>query len=82
MDPGNQNAAVQIYRYLPEESFDASSDSWQVLETKALFIAQVMTVETGLRRIEDIDGAALTYAEVALPEPAPLRTSGDPVQAP
>jgi TolA-binding protein len=37
---------------------------WQTLETKARFIAQVMTGESDLRRIEDIDGAALTYAEV------------------
>ena len=34
------------------------------LETKAQFIAQVMTGESDLRRIEDMDGAALTYAEV------------------
>ena len=38
---------------------------WQALETKARFIAQVMTGDKGLvRRIEDVDGAALTYAEV------------------
>jgi len=37
---------------------------WQTLETKARFIAQVMTGESDLRRIEDVDGAALTYAEV------------------
>lgn len=37
---------------------------WQTLETKARFIAQVMTGDSDLRRIEDIDGAALTYAEV------------------
>ena len=59
---GNKNAEVQIYRYVTEESFDAYM--WQTLETKARFIAQVMTGETDLRRIEDIDGAALTYAEV------------------
>ena len=59
---GNQNAEVQVYRYVTEESFDAYM--WQVLETKARFIAQVMTGESDLRRIEDIDGAALTYAEV------------------
>jgi TolA-binding protein len=59
---GNQNAEVQIYRYVTEQSFDAYS--WQVLESKARFIAQVMNGETDLRRIEDIDGAALTYAEV------------------
>ena len=37
---------------------------WQTLETKAKFIGQVMTGESDLRRIEDVDGTALTYAEV------------------
>ncbi|MCI0538026.1 MAG: DEAD/DEAH box helicase family protein [Verrucomicrobiales bacterium] len=59
---GNSNPEVQIYRYVTEQSFDAYS--WQTLETKAKFIAQVMTGESDLRRIEDVDGAALTYAEV------------------
>ena len=59
---GNSNPEVQIYRYVTEESFDAYM--WQTLETKARFISQVMTGESDLRRIEDIDGAALTYAEV------------------
>ena len=59
---GNLNPEVQVYRYVTEESFDAYM--WQTLETKARFIAQVMTGESDLRRIEDIDGAALTYAEV------------------
>lgn len=59
---GNSNAEVQIYRYVTESSFDAYM--WQTLETKARFIAQVMTGESDLRRIEDVDGAALTYAEV------------------
>lgn len=59
---GNTNAEVRICRYVTEESFDAYM--WQTLETKAKFIAQVMIGESDLRRIEDIDGAALTYAEV------------------
>ena len=59
---GNLNPEVQVYRYVTEESFDAYM--WQTLETKARFIAQVMTGQSDLRRIEDIDGAALTYAEV------------------
>jgi len=59
---GNTHAEVQVFRYVTEESFDAYM--WQTLETKARFIAQVMTGESDLRRIEDIDGAALTYAEV------------------
>jgi len=59
---GNSNAEIRVYRYVTEQSFDAYA--WGVLENKARFIAQVMTGETDLRRIEDIDGAALTYAEV------------------
>ena len=59
---GNTNPEIQINRYVTEESFDAYM--WQTLETKAKFIAQVMTGENNLRRIEDVDGAALTYAEV------------------
>jgi len=75
---GNQNAEVQIYRYVTEESFDAYS--WQVLETKARFIAQVMNGETDLRRIEDIDGAALTYAEVkAIASGNPLVIEGQEI---
>ncbi len=59
---GNRNATVQIFRYVTEGSFDAYM--WQTLETKARFISQVMTGDTQVRRMEDIDSAALTYAEV------------------
>ncbi|HEY3856448.1 MAG TPA: hypothetical protein VGO67_18850 [Verrucomicrobiae bacterium] len=59
---GNTNPEIEIYRYVTEESFDAYM--WQTLETKAKFISQVMTGESDLRRIEDVDGTALTYAEV------------------
>jgi N12 class adenine-specific DNA methylase len=59
---GNSNKSVQIYRYVTEGSFDAYM--WQTLETKARFIHQVMTGDTHLRHIEDIDARALTYAEV------------------
>ena len=59
---GNKNASVQIYRYVTEGSFDAYM--WQTLETKAKFIAQVMTGDMTMRRLEDMDSAALTYAEV------------------
>ena len=38
---GNDNEEVAIYRYVTEGSFDAYM--WQALETKARFIAQVMT---------------------------------------
>ena len=53
---------VQIYRYVTEGSFDAYM--WQTLETKAKFIAQVMSGDMTVRRLEDMDSAALTYAEV------------------
>jgi hypothetical protein len=59
---GNNNAVVQIYRYVSEGSFDAYM--WQTLETKAKFIAQVMSGDMTIRRLEDLDSAALTYAEV------------------
>jgi hypothetical protein len=59
---GNKNSAVQIYRYVTEGSFDAYM--WQTLETKAKFIAQVMSGDMTVRRLEDMDSAALTYAEV------------------
>ena len=59
---GNQNEYVKIFRYVTEGSFDAYM--WQTLETKCRFIAQVMTGDATMRRAEDIDSAALTYAEV------------------
>jgi hypothetical protein len=59
---GNKNSSVQIYRYVTEGSFDAYM--WQTLETKAKFISQVMSGDMTIRRLEDMDSAALTYAEV------------------
>jgi len=59
---GNQNEYVKIFRYVTEGSFDAYM--WQTLETKCRFIAQVMIGDATMRRAEDVDAAALTYAEV------------------
>ena len=59
---GNQNHAVAVYRYVTEGSFDAFM--WQALETKARFIAQVVTGENASRRAEDVGGQELSYAEV------------------
>jgi hypothetical protein len=70
---GNQNKEVAIYRYVTTGSFD--SYMWQALETKARFIGQIMTGESGLRRAEDVGGQELSYAEVkaiALGNPAVL----------
>src|SRR4051812_3324586 len=59
---GNENKEVFIYRYVTEGSFDAYM--WQALETKARFIGQVMTGESGVRQAEDVGGQELSYAEV------------------
>src|SRR5271166_3719597 len=59
---GNENEEVSIYRYVTEGSFD--SYMWQALETKARFIAQVISDNNAARRAEDIGGQELSYAEV------------------
>ena len=59
---GNLSEEVEIFRYVTQQSFD--SYSWQTLETKARFIAQVMAGDKGIRSLEDVELAALSYAEV------------------
>jgi N12 class adenine-specific DNA methylase/predicted nucleotidyltransferase len=59
---GNQNPKVKIFRYVTEGTFD--SYSWQLIENKQKFIGQIMTSKSPVRSCEDIDEAALTYAEV------------------
>jgi len=59
---GNLNPEVKIMRYVTEGSFDGYM--WQTLETKARFISQVMSGDTTVRSIEDLDSPALSYAEV------------------
>ena len=59
---GNENASVHIHRYVTEGSFDAYM--WQCLETKARFINQVMNGSVTVRQAEDLEGGALTYAEI------------------
>ncbi len=59
---GNGNEKVDIYRYVTEGSFDAYM--WQCLETKARFIQQVMNGSVTVRQAEDLEGGALTYAEI------------------
>ena len=53
---------VKIFRYVTEGTFD--SYSWQVIENKQKFIGQIMTSKSPVRSCEDVDEAALTYAEV------------------
>lgn len=67
---GNMNKAVQLYRYVTEHSFDAFM--WQKLDTKAKFIAQVLSGTKGSRVAEDADSP--------LPEAEEMKAaaSGDP----
>ncbi|MBD5532852.1 MAG: DUF3849 domain-containing protein [Lachnospiraceae bacterium] len=59
---GNMNDKVKIFRYVTESTFD--SYSWQLIENKQKFIGQIMTSKSPVRSCEDVDEAALTYAEV------------------
>lgn len=59
---GNENKTVSIYRYVTEATFDAYS--WQLIENKQRFIGQVMTSKSPARSCDDMDEAALSYAEV------------------
>jgi N12 class adenine-specific DNA methylase len=60
---GNQNAVVDIFRYVTEASFDVYM--WQLLEIKARFIHQILSGQIGTRVVDDIDGeVTLSFAEI------------------
>ncbi len=59
---GNDNAEISIFRYVTEGSFDAYS--WQLIEAKHKFFAQIMTNKVVTRTADNIDQAALSYAEI------------------
>jgi hypothetical protein len=59
---GNQNAQVEVIRYVTEGSFDIYM--WQTLERKAAFIAQVSKGEATDREVEELSEQVLTFAEV------------------
>lgn len=59
---GNENDQVFIYRYITEGSFDAYS--WQLLETKQRFIADLLSGTADDRNVADVDDTVLNYAEV------------------
>lgn len=47
---------------MTENTFDAYM--WQILENKQKFISQIMTSKSPVRACEDVDDAALSYAEI------------------
>lgn len=59
---GNKNKKVYIYNYVTEGTFDAYL--YQLVENKQRFISQIMTSKTPVRFAEDIDEAALNYAQI------------------
>ena len=59
---GNDNKNVHVYRYVTEGTFDAYL--WQTVENKQKFISQIMTSKSPARTCEDVDEAALSYAEI------------------
>ena len=59
---GNINDKVEIYRYITEGSFDAYS--WQLLETKQRFIADILSGTIAGRSGGEVDDTVLDYAEV------------------
>lgn len=67
---GNMNKVVKIFKYVTENTFDAYN--WSILENKQKFIGQLMSGKNPSRSCEDVDEAALSYAEVK------ALASGDP----
>lgn len=62
MRQGNMNDRVFMYRYITEGSFDAYS--WQLLETKARFICDLLSGSITDRSASDIEDVVLDYAEI------------------
>lgn len=59
---GNSNEEVYIYTYVTERTFD--SYSYQILENKQKFIAQIDNGDLTIREASDIDETTLSYAEI------------------
>lgn len=58
---GNLNKEVYIFRYVVEGSFDAYS--WQTIEIKAKYVAQILNNSSSSRTAEDIGNQLMSYAE-------------------
>lgn len=61
---------MKIFKYVTEGTFDAYN--WGLIENKQKFIGQLMSGKNPSRSCEDVDEAALSYAEVK------ALASGDP----
>jgi hypothetical protein len=59
---GNENEAIEIYRYTTDGSFDAYS--WQLLEAKQKMIRDLLSGAMPKRMCEEMNDVVLNYAEV------------------
>ena len=59
---GNMNKKVKMFKYVTKGTFDAYN--WSLVENKQKFIGQIMTGKSPARSAEDVDGTALSYAEI------------------
>ncbi|CAM3037238.1 MULTISPECIES: helicase-related protein [Dermacoccus] len=55
---GNQNAEVNVYRYLTEGSFDGYT--WQTIARKEAMVTQIMRGDPSLREMEDVSDMQLS----------------------
>jgi N12 class adenine-specific DNA methylase len=60
--PGNRNPVVDVRRYVTKGTFDAFM--WQALQRKAAFVEQLYRADPGVRSVDDLGDAVLTFAEV------------------
>ena len=70
---GNENACVDIYRYVTNATFDAYL--FQTIQKKQEYISQVMTGKSPARNCDDMDEQSLSYAEIK------ALCAGDPMVA-
>lgn len=68
---GNLCESLGIYRYVTTGSMDTWS--WNIVDTKARFIDQLLRGGRGVRRVEDVSDAVISYAELK------AIASGDPL---
>jgi N12 class adenine-specific DNA methylase/predicted RNA methylase len=59
---GNQNAEIEVIRWVTEKSFDAYM--WQALERKSKFIGQLLRGKLDVREIEDVGETSLSYGQI------------------
>ncbi len=79
-DPNAPVGEVRVLRYVTEGTFDGYS--WQTIERKAKFIAQMQKGNLDSREMEDIGDSALSAAEVKALAPATPTCSTRPRPTP